>query len=402
MQVLGEDLGVAGLVHRLGRRVVLGVDPRHGLDDLGRDHHRALLAVHELAERRLERLDAQLRRTPSRPTSRAASRASSAAPRASSTMRFCCGEVRTSSSGSTSIDQSRSVTELHCERHRLVVEGDQLVAAAVVVPEEDPLRVVGDQLDRSRPLLRVRADGGCRWWSRVAPFVAVGAEARHDPGDELVPRGARRARHAGRAALQQQTEIERCGRSTRTASGSTSRRRCRRRMAASTSGCTALRQFAGRGEQRSATSGSRAGGHVRLEPHCLGVGERRVLQTGHASDEVGHPVHTLGSEPGRVAGGARRPRAAVRSWTEPAVDGARREAAPRERCPGSSCPRIPGGRRRVRRRRAAAPGVGRPRRSTGRSRRQPFVGSWLNGRDERSPGSLGRPSTRSPTMFFWI
>ena len=50
VQVLGEHLRVARLVHRLGRGVVLGVDPRHGLDDLGGHHHGPLLAVHELAE----------------------------------------------------------------------------------------------------------------------------------------------------------------------------------------------------------------------------------------------------------------------------------------------------------------------------------------------------------------
>ena len=51
VEVLGEDLDVAGLVHHLGGGVVLGVDPRHGLDDLGGADQRALLAVHELAER---------------------------------------------------------------------------------------------------------------------------------------------------------------------------------------------------------------------------------------------------------------------------------------------------------------------------------------------------------------
>ena len=40
--------------------VVLGVDPRHGLDDLGGADQRALLAVHELAERPVLALDAEL------------------------------------------------------------------------------------------------------------------------------------------------------------------------------------------------------------------------------------------------------------------------------------------------------------------------------------------------------
>jgi hypothetical protein len=46
----GEHLDVAGLVHDLGRGVVLGVDPRDRLDDLGGAEQSALLAVHELAE----------------------------------------------------------------------------------------------------------------------------------------------------------------------------------------------------------------------------------------------------------------------------------------------------------------------------------------------------------------
>ena len=50
VEVLGEHLHVAGLVHDLGGGVVLGVDPRHGLNDLGRADEGALLAMHELAE----------------------------------------------------------------------------------------------------------------------------------------------------------------------------------------------------------------------------------------------------------------------------------------------------------------------------------------------------------------
>jgi hypothetical protein len=50
VEVLGEHLDVAGLVHDLGGRVVLGVDPRHRLDDPGRTQQRPLLAVHELAQ----------------------------------------------------------------------------------------------------------------------------------------------------------------------------------------------------------------------------------------------------------------------------------------------------------------------------------------------------------------
>ena len=60
VEVLGEHLDVAGLVHHLRGRVVLGVDPRHGLDDAGGAEQRALLAVHELREQPVLRLDAEL------------------------------------------------------------------------------------------------------------------------------------------------------------------------------------------------------------------------------------------------------------------------------------------------------------------------------------------------------
>ena len=60
VEVLGEHLDVAGLVHHLGGGVVLGVDPRDGLDDLGGADQRALLAVHELAEHPVLRLHAEL------------------------------------------------------------------------------------------------------------------------------------------------------------------------------------------------------------------------------------------------------------------------------------------------------------------------------------------------------
>ena len=67
VEVLGEHLDVAGLVHHLGRGVVLGVDPRHGLDDLGRAQQRALLAVHELRQRPVLALDRRTGSTPCRP-----------------------------------------------------------------------------------------------------------------------------------------------------------------------------------------------------------------------------------------------------------------------------------------------------------------------------------------------
>ena len=60
VEVAREHLDVAGFVHHLRRRVVLGVDPRHGLDDARGAEQRALLAVEELRERPVLALDAEL------------------------------------------------------------------------------------------------------------------------------------------------------------------------------------------------------------------------------------------------------------------------------------------------------------------------------------------------------
>ena len=60
VEVLREDLHVAGLVHHLRGGVVLGVDPGDGLDDFRRAQERALLAVHELGEQPVLVLHAEL------------------------------------------------------------------------------------------------------------------------------------------------------------------------------------------------------------------------------------------------------------------------------------------------------------------------------------------------------
>ena len=49
VEIAPEHLDVTRLVDHLRRRVVLGVDPRHGLDDARGTQQRALLAVEELA-----------------------------------------------------------------------------------------------------------------------------------------------------------------------------------------------------------------------------------------------------------------------------------------------------------------------------------------------------------------
>ena len=60
VEIPGEGLDVAGLVDGLLSGVVLGVDPRNGLDDFGGAQQCALLTVHELAEAPLGRLETEL------------------------------------------------------------------------------------------------------------------------------------------------------------------------------------------------------------------------------------------------------------------------------------------------------------------------------------------------------
>ena len=113
VEVPGEHLDVAGLVHHLRRRVVLGVDPRDGLDDLRGADERALLAVEELAHPPVERLDRELRPLALGP------RLQRRAVELDETL----AEVRdrapaislATASTSTSIDQSRSVEPFHCD-----------------------------------------------------------------------------------------------------------------------------------------------------------------------------------------------------------------------------------------------------------------------------------------------
>ena len=148
VEVLGEDLDVAGLVHHLGRRVVLGVDPRHGLDDLGRADQRALLAVHELAERPVLALDADLDPLLRRPTSRTACRPAASSMPPARPPRLAVALAMTTASWSTSVSHGRSVSPFHCERLGLLVEAVELGAAALlVVPGEDGVGVVLDRVD---------------------------------------------------------------------------------------------------------------------------------------------------------------------------------------------------------------------------------------------------------------
>ena len=113
VEVAGEHLDVAGLVHHLRRRVVLGVDPRHGLDDLRGADQRALLAVQELRERPVLRLDAEL--DPLLVAPLLERRVLGRSMRLGSSVGLAAGSPSTTASWSTSVDQSRSVVTFHCD-----------------------------------------------------------------------------------------------------------------------------------------------------------------------------------------------------------------------------------------------------------------------------------------------
>ena len=182
-QVPGEDLGVAGLVHRLRGRVVLGIDPRDRLDDLGRREHGALLAVHELAEAGREELDRDLRELAIRPRR---DRRTGHAGRRSHQLHH----RRVGGHECFRIDLGRPVQLGHAvplRRVGLVVERDQLLALALVAPRVDGRSVIGDQRDRRSHLGRAgQFDGGHGRF----PFVV---DARRYP----VPRSP--GRRGGRA-----------------------------------------------------------------------------------------------------------------------------------------------------------------------------------------------------------
>ena len=147
VEVPGEDLDVAGLVHHLGRGVVLGVDPRHGLDDLRGADQRALLAVHELRQRPVLRLDPELDPLLVAPLLER---------RAGEVVH--CGRSRSGSgcsaatfSWSTSMSHGRSL-RVPLRRLRLLVELAERGPAALVVPREDR---VGVGVHRVRDLVDV-------------------------------------------------------------------------------------------------------------------------------------------------------------------------------------------------------------------------------------------------------
>ena len=113
VEVAGEHLDVAGLVHDLGRRVVLGVDPRRRDDDLRRAEQRALLPVEELAHAPVERLDLELQPLLRHPSVRRASLDSSAIR---CWKNAAAGAISTRDLlGVDVVDQSRSVEPFHCD-----------------------------------------------------------------------------------------------------------------------------------------------------------------------------------------------------------------------------------------------------------------------------------------------
>ena len=176
VEVAGEHLDVAGFVHHLRRRVVLGVDPRHGLDDARGAEQRALLAVHELRQQRVLELDADLAplllaevldRRVFGVLQRLEARAVPPPP-----------SSRPIFSGSTSIDQSRSVGRVPLRRLRLLVELPERRAAALVVPREDGVEVRVDRVDRRR---------ASRQWRSSTLSSVVGCERADHAMNQRVP-----------------------------------------------------------------------------------------------------------------------------------------------------------------------------------------------------------------------
>ena len=131
VEVAGEHLDVAGLVHHLRGGVVLGVDPRHRLHDLRGADERALLAVHELRERPVLRLDAEAGATPCRPTFERRAREVHLLADAVLVLVLLRDLLL------VDVGVPREVVGVPLRRLRLLVELDQRGAAALVVPGED-------------------------------------------------------------------------------------------------------------------------------------------------------------------------------------------------------------------------------------------------------------------------
>ena len=143
VEVLGEHLDVAGLVHHLRRGVVLGVDPRHGLDDARGAEQRALLAVHELRERPVLALDAELDPLLLGPLLERRAREVDGVAEEAAVL-----AARSSSATLLLVDVDRPVEvgrDVPLRRLRLLVELDERRAAALVVPREDRVDVRADR-----------------------------------------------------------------------------------------------------------------------------------------------------------------------------------------------------------------------------------------------------------------
>ena len=132
VEVPGEHLYMACLVHHLCRRVVLGVDPGNGLDDLRGADQRALLTVHELRQRPVLRLDPEL--DPFLVAPRLERRALQVhLPVAVVLERL----VRDDDLLLVDVGVPREIVGVPLRRLRLLVELEQRLAALLVVPRED-------------------------------------------------------------------------------------------------------------------------------------------------------------------------------------------------------------------------------------------------------------------------
>ena len=143
---------MAGLVHDLGGRVVLGVDPGDRLDDLGGADERALLAVEELGQGPALRLDVEVEPLLVAPVleRRAGEVDSLVAP-------AVLHLVRDGDGRGVDVGVPREVPRVPLRGLRLLVEPLERLAGLLVVPGEDR---VGVGVDGVRDLVDVAVGDG--------------------------------------------------------------------------------------------------------------------------------------------------------------------------------------------------------------------------------------------------
>ena len=435
LDVAGEDLDVAGLVHDLGGGVVLGVDPRDGGGDEAGAHERALLAVEELRQHRGLHLDGERPPLLVAPARRAASpRSSRRTLKRSFWRRGLGGEL----SQSTSVSHGQVGRAVPLRGLGLLVELHQRGAAALVVPREQHVAVQLDLVDDGVEHVGVdgpRSDPRRAWPGRSSVFLLGGGADPAHVGPPVPRPHGRTLRRAGwastarcsRAVGRRCVAVEPSPRSTRrcrATDASTQRRvptsgpagtppppRVAERgasVAATGTSASASPWVSRTGTSRSSASGvfcatpilqmcvswdppGRSRPRVvsaRAPPCTTRRGEPDRLEVAHEDDEVGRgpaprtPPTTPGS-PRRGTGRCRDPSGlGARTW--PGRSPARRQPPPRRRVPGRT--RVPVGVRTAWRGR---PGMHR----TPRPAARPPKSMWPRPHRGCSPRSPLRPGT---------